>query len=209
MRLPWAVAAAVVISGLWSSPALAFHRHGCNGGTAGGTTFTGPTTFTTTRTTFTGAPTFFGSGVPTPNFVTGATLFTTPGVVTTNAAPTITYYTTPNVTLSGTTTGGASDAKMDQLIAAINQLNATLAQKQTAPPTDPGVPAPNVATIASVTGTHVSALERHQMHFDAHLRAGNILEAKHQWEKGVAYENKWKAANAEMEAKLKALKAIP
>ena len=41
------------------------------------------------------------------------------------------------------------------------------------------------------------------------IRTGDLLGAKNEWEKGVAYQKKWEETNKQMEAKLKELGAIP
>ena len=234
MRLSWNVAVAVAIGGFWTTPAFAFgHKHGCNGGTAGFTTVSVPATVTTTRTSSVSVPAFAGASSlnfsSTPAFVTGSSI--------TNFTPSFAQNTITFVPSTfGTTNfgavnfGGASTANIGSGdIATLNQsiqtLNATLTRTnlllaKLAGDTPVGGGSGDIpdvgdtggfggAGITSVGTPRTTALQNHQLRFEAHIRAGNLLEAKHQWEKGVAYQQKWDVVNKEMEAKLKALKQIP
>lgn len=224
MHLSWKVAAAVVIGGLSADPALAFHKHGCTGGgtTSSVTTVSVPATVTTrTRTSFASVPAFSGTSFGAPssfNFSTAPSSFT--------LAPSSFTLIAPYGTNS---TSGASSGDLATLNQSIQTLNATMATtnalltklvggETAAPPggNNPPVgppgggfgPPSGLSGVSGVPLAHVSALEQYQLRFDAHIRAGNLTDARHLWEKGVAYEKKWNATNAEMEKKLKELKEI-
>jgi len=77
MRQSWRFAAVVVIGGLGTTPALAFHKHGCNGGTTGVSTVSIPTTVTTTRTVTRTGPAFFNSSGAIGSAFFGASDFNT------------------------------------------------------------------------------------------------------------------------------------
>jgi len=153
----------------------------------------------------------------TPNIVTGSSLNFTPNTVLSFGPP---------AGLNFNNSSSSSSVDLATLNQSILTLNATMTTTNTLlarlnggdpgtpPVTPPGTPnpfgpPPGLSGTASISGQSLSALERHKLAFDAQIAAGNVLEARHQWEKGVAYQQKWDAANKEMEAKLKALKAIP
>jgi len=149
----------------------------------------------------------------TPNFVTGSSLNFTPNTVLTFGPPT-------GLNFNNSTSSGSVDlATLNQSILTLNatmtQTNTLLAKLNGG---DGGTPAPGTpppgggfgAPLSlSSTSPHMTALDRHKAHFEANIASGNLLEARQQWERSVAYQQKWDAANKEMEAKLRALKAIP
>ena len=226
MRLSWNVAVAVAIGGFWTNPAFAFgHKHGCNGGTAGFTTVSVPTTVTTTRTSSVSVPTFFNA-TSTPAFVTGSSSFAQNAITFVPSTFVTTNFGAANFGGASTANIGSGDiATLNQSIQTLNatltRTNLLLAKLAGDTPGGGGGSGsgdiPDVgdtggfggAGITSVGTPRTTALQNHQLRFEAHIRAGNLLEARHEWERGVAYQQKWDVANKEMEAKLKALKAIP
>jgi len=205
MRLSWKVVAAVVIGGLWATPAFAFgHKNGCNGGTAGVTTVTVPATVTTTHTTT--RPAFFSASQSfmnsTPSFITSSPSFITssPSFITSN--PSVAFVHPGIATFNGATVSNfGSSTDNSALVQSIQALNATLTTTNThlariaartpgtrspgtgIPPLTPPPPIGFGAGTASIADVDTGVPDHHfhEAAVNQYLRAGNRTAAMAQF----------------------------